>query len=89
MICRWAVVTNCGIFEGDMEGKMEEGETEEEAVRYISITVCRYIMSLAPVDRILACMITDGNLSISCPIEHEIVSIDRDITAEVAKHANE
>lgn len=63
---KFAVTTPEGIFNGELEGRMEEGETNEQAMQALSNIVMDYLREQG-VSKILACFVSDSELYINAP----------------------
>lgn len=63
---KFAVTTPDGIFNGELEGEIEAGETNEHAMQVVSDIVKDYLMKQG-VSTILACFVTDSDLHIDAP----------------------
>lgn len=63
---KFAVTTPQGVFNGELEGQIEEGETSEHAMQAVSNIVKGYLTEQG-ISNILACFVTDGTLHIDAP----------------------
>ncbi|MGH2478122.1 MAG: hypothetical protein ACRDHW_00485 [Ktedonobacteraceae bacterium] len=64
---KFAVSTPQGIYQGELLGEMEPGETNAQAMQAVSLIVRNYIQNYQPGVTILACFVTDGALHIDAP----------------------
>ena len=64
---KWAVITPQGIFNGELLGEIEPGETDEHAMQTVSDIVKEYLTTKQNVPTILACFISDSALHIDAP----------------------
>lgn len=77
MVKNWkfAVTTPQGIYQGELEGEQEPGETDEHAMQTVSAIARGYIKSYQPGVNILACFVSDGALHIDAP-DTTFINID-------------
>ena len=69
-----AVTTPQGIFNGQLEGEIEPGETNDHAMQVVSGIVKGYLKSQG-VSNILACFVSDSDLFIDAP-DTELIALD-------------
>lgn len=69
MIKTWkfAISTPLGIYQGELTGEQEPGETDEHAMQDAASVARAYIESYQPGVIILACFISDSTLHIDAP----------------------
>ena len=75
---KWAIATSHGVYDGEVAGELEPGETSEDAMKIIAPIATSEVTALFPDTKILACFVTDGNLFISCPQQHTLLKLDRE-----------
>lgn len=63
---KFAVTTPKGIFNGTLEGQMEEGETNGHAMQVLCDVVKNYLREIG-VKNIMACFVSDSELHIDAP----------------------
>lgn len=76
---KFAVSTPQGVFNGELEGEIEEGETPEHAMQVVSDIVKDYLVKHG-VPTILACFVSDSRLHIDAPnTTLHVLNIEEDI----------
>lgn len=79
---KWAILTPHGIYEGQLIGEIETGETMEQAMQAVVKTV-RACISFEPT--ILACFVSDSELHIDAP-GTSLTKLDLSVKFEGAIH---
>jgi hypothetical protein len=64
---KFAVTTPQGIYQGELEGEQEPGETDVQAMQSASTIARKYVQSYEPDAIILACFVSDSSLLIDAP----------------------
>ena len=77
---KWAVTTPQGIYNGELEGEIESGESWEHAMQTVSAIARQYIKSYQPGVTILACFVSNSALHIDAP---DTTLIKLDIETEI------
>lgn len=71
---KFAVTTPQGIYQGELTGEQEPGETNDRAMQVVSDIVKGYLKSQG-VSNILACFVSDSALHIDAP-ETELIALN-------------